>query len=174
MRRFLIACAILLGLAYAVGIPLFLGNEDPSLPSRADAVVALSSSERTLPEAQRLVRRGLAPVLVVSAERGGSTERDTLCRAPRRPKHVVCINVDPFTTSSEPQVVARLASDHRWSTLVVVSPDYESYRMERVFGRCHDLSVVMHSVDEPWWKTAIGIPLEWVKLAVSETVRRGC
>ena len=24
------------------------------------------------------------------------------------------------------------------------------------------------------WRTALGIPLEWVKLAVTETVRRGC
>ena len=46
--------------------------------------------------------------------------------------------------------------------------------MERAFERCPDLTVVMHGVDEPWWRTAVGIPLEWVKLAVSETVRRRC
>ena len=32
MRRVLIACAVVLGLAYAVGIPLFLGKDDSSLP----------------------------------------------------------------------------------------------------------------------------------------------
>ena len=173
MRRVLIACAVVLGLAYAVGIPLFLGADDPSLPSHVDAVVALSSSERTLPEAQKLVKQGLAPILVVSAERSRrSKERAALCRS--HPKQVVCVNADPFTTSSEPQVIARLATAHRWSTLVVVSPNYESYRVERAFGRCPDLTVVMHSVDEPWWRSAIGIPLEWVKLGVAETVRRDC
>lgn len=173
MRRVLIVGAVVLGLAYAVGIPLFLGNDDSSLPSRVDAVVALSSSDQTLPEAQALVRRGLAPILVVSAERSRrSKEVAALCRA--RSKQVVCVNADPFTTSSEPQVIARLAADRRWRTLVAVSPDYQSYRLQRAFGRCRDLTVVMHSVDEPWWRIAVGVPLEWVKLAVSETVRRGC
>jgi hypothetical protein len=173
MRRVLIACAVVLGLAYVVGIPLFLGKDDPSLPSHVDAVVALSSSERTLPEAQELVKQGLAPVLVVSAERSRRSEaRDTLCRS--HPKQVVCVNADPFTTSSEPQVIARLASDRHWSTLVVVSPDYETFRVERAFGRCPDLTVVMHGVDEPWWRSVIGVPLEWVKLGVAETVRRSC
>jgi hypothetical protein len=173
MRRVLIACAVVLGLAYAIGIPLFLGRDDPSLPSHVDAVVALSSSEQTLPEAQKLVRQGLAPVLVVSAEQSRrSKARTTLCRS--HPKQVVCVNADPFTTSSEPQVIARLATDRRWSTLVVVGPNYETYRLERAFGRCPDLTVVMHSVDEPWWRSAIGVPLEWVKLAVAETVRRSC
>lgn len=173
MRRIVMVCAVVLGLAYLVGIPLFLGNDDSSLPRRVDAVVALSGSERTLPEAQKLVKRGLAPVLVVSAERSGrSKARATLCRS--RPKQVVCVNADPFTTSSEPQVIARLANARNWNTLVIVSPNYETFRMERAFGRCPDLTVVMHSVDEPWWRSAIGVPLEWVKLGVAETVRRDC
>jgi hypothetical protein len=173
MRRLLIACAVVLGIAYAVGIPLFLGNKDNSLPNHADAVVALSSSEETLPEAQKLVQSGRAPVLVVSSERSDrNSEQKALCTS--KTKQVVCVNADPFTTSSEPQVVARLATDHHWSTLIVVAPDYESLRVERAFGRCPDVSVVVHSVDEPWWRTAIGIPLEWVKLGVSETVRRSC
>jgi len=173
MRRTVIICAVLLGLAYLIGIPLFLANDDSSLPSRVDAVVALRGSDGTLTEAQKLVKRGLAPVLVVSTERGGgSKKRAALCRS--RPKQVVCVNADPFTTSSEPQVIARLANARRWSTLVVVSPDYESYRMERAFGRCPDLTVVMHGVDQPLLRTAVGIPLEWVKLGVAETVRRSC
>lgn len=173
MRRILIACAVVLGLAYVVGIPLFLRNDDTALPGNADAVVALSSSDRTLPEAQKLVKRGLAPVLVVSAERSRrSKERAALCRS--KSEQVVCVNADPFTTSSEPQVIARLANNRRWKTLVVVSPDYESFRVERAFGRCPGLTVVVHDVDEPWWRSAIGVPLEWVKLGVSETVRRDC
>ena len=40
--------------------------------------------------------------------------------------------------------------------------------------RCGDSGVVEYGIDEPWWRNAIGVPLEWIKLAVSETVRRGC
>jgi len=173
MRRIVMVCAVVLGLAYLIGIPVFLGSDDNALPNRVDAVVALSSSEHSLPEAQALVKKGLAPILVVSAERSGrSKERAALCRS--RPKHVVCVNADPFTTSSETQVIARLAKDRHWSTLVVVGPDYEDFRIGRSFDRCPGLTVVMHGVDEPWWRTAIGIPLEWVKLGVAETVRRSC
>jgi len=173
MRRVVIACAVVLGLAYLIGIPLFLGKENQSLPARVDAVVALSSSDEALPQAQKLVQKGLAPILVVSAERSGrNKQRAALCRS--KPKHVVCVNADPFTTSSETQVIARLAKDRHWSTLVVVGPDYESFRVGRSFERCPGLTVVMHSVDEPLWRSAIGIPLEWVKLGVAETVRRGC
>ncbi len=171
MRRFLIVCAVVLGLAYVVGIPLFLHNDDDSLPHNADAVVALSGSDQTLPEAQKLVQQGLAPVLVVSAERRRrSAERTALCRS----KQVVCVNADPFTTSSEPQVVAQLANTRRWKTVVVVSPDYASLRVERAFRRCPGVTVVVHGVDEPWWRSAIEVPLEWVKLGVSETGRRDC
>ena len=173
MRRFAIACAIVLGLAYVIGIPLFLRNDDSSLPNRADAVVALSGSAQTLPEAQKLVREGLAPVLVVSDERTrASKEREALCRS--HPKQIICVNADPFTTSSEPRVIAQLANNRSWTTLVVVAPDYESLRVERAFGRCPGLTVVVQDVDESWWRTAIGVPLEWVKLGVSETVRRDC
>jgi hypothetical protein len=71
-------------------------------------------------------------------------------------------------------VIAQLANNRRWTTLVVVGPDYESFRVERAFRRCPGLTVVVHGVDEPWWRSAIGVPLEWVKLGVSETVRRDC
>src|SRR6478609_9258973 len=76
MRRFLIACA--------VGIPVFLGREDDSLPKGADAVVALSGSSGTLPAAQTLVGGGIAPTLVVSAKRNSTDKaRNRLCRAKR-------------------------------------------------------------------------------------------
>jgi hypothetical protein len=126
-----------------------------------------------LPEAQKLVRQGLAPVLVVSAERTRqSKERATLCRS--HPEQVVCVNADPFTASSEQRVIAQLANNRKWKTLVVVTPDYESFRVERAFDRCPGITFVVHDVDEPWWRSAIGVPLEWVKLGVSETVRRDC
>ena len=64
MRRFLIACAIVLGLGYVIGIPLFLRNsDDDSLPKGADAVVALAGSDNTLPAAQTLVGGGIAPTM---------------------------------------------------------------------------------------------------------------
>jgi len=48
----------------------------------ADAVVALAGSDNTLPAAQTLVGGGIAPTLVVSAERNGNDKaRARACRA---------------------------------------------------------------------------------------------
>jgi len=58
--------------------------------------------------------------------------------------------------------------------VILVTSDYETLRADRAFQRCGDFRVAAYGVDESWWRTAIGIPLEWVKLAVSETARRGC
>jgi uncharacterized SAM-binding protein YcdF (DUF218 family) len=172
MRRFLIVCAVGLAAAFVIGVPLFLGQDD-SLPRGADAVVALAGSERVVPAAQTLVGGGIAPMLVVSAERNGrDARRAKLCRS--KADDVICVYGGPFATSGEAQAITRLALDRNWDTIILVSADYEQLRLERAFRRCGDFRVATYGVDEPWWNTAIGIPLEWVKLAVSETVRRNC
>ena len=174
MRRFLIACAIVLGLGYVIGIPLFLRHsDDDSLPKGADAVVALAGSDNTLPAAQTLVGGGSAPPLVVSAERNGNDKaRARACRA--KSDDVVCIYAGPYSSVGEAQAISQLAKRRNWDTVVLVTSDYETFRAERSFRRCGDFRVATYGVDEPWWRTVIGIPLEWVKLAVTETVRRNC
>ena len=174
MRRFVIGCAIVLGLAYVIGIPLFLRNgDDGSLPKGADAIVALAGSDNALPAAQTLVGGGIAPTLVVSAERnGGDKARSRACRA--KASDVVCIYAGPFSSVGEAQAISQLAKRRNWDTVVLVTSDYETFRAGRSFRRCGNYRVATYGVDEPWWRTAIGIPLEWVKLAVTETVRRNC
>lgn len=173
MRRFVLYSLAVLALAYVVGIPLFLGHDDGSLPKGADAVVALAGSDRTLPAAQQLIGGGIAPTLVVSADRnGGDKQRRSICRA--KADDVVCISAGRFSSTGEAQAVAELARRRNWDTVVLVTSDYETFRAERSFERCGSFRVATYGVDEPAWRTALGIPLEWVKLAVSETVRRSC
>ena len=173
MRRFLLFALALLAGAYIIGIPLFLGQSDDPLPEDADAVVALAGSNRILSAAQTLVGGGIAPTLVVSADRNARDEkRVRLCKA--KQPDVVCVYAGPFTSGNEAQAVTRLAERRNWDTLVLVTADYEMFRAERVFRRCGEFRVEASGVDEPWWRTAIGIPVEWVNLALAETVRRNC
>ena len=79
-----------------------------------------------------------------------------------------------YDPSLQSVVLAKLAKARDWDRVVVVAPSYMSVRIDRVFDRCADARVVQVDADEPWWRDAIAIPLEWVSLAVSETVRRGC
>ena len=173
MRRFALVCLVALALAYAIGIPLFLRHDSSSLPKGADAVVALAGSEDALPAAQTLVGGGIAPTLVVSATRGSRDEaRSRVCRS--KASDVICVYAGPFSSAGEAQAITELAKRRNWDTVVLVTPDYETFRAERAFRRCGNFRVATYGVDAPFWRTAVGIPLEWVKLAVSETVRRNC
>ena len=173
VRRFVIIVAVLLGLAYAIGIPAFLERDDDPLPPSADAIVVLAGSDNRLPAAQALFDGGLAPTLVVSADRSGhDKQRAKLCRNP--PKGVICIHAGPFSTQGEAQAVKELVDQRDWDSLILVTSRYHLFRASRIFRRCVDAKITEHGVDEPWWRNAIAVPLEWIKLGVSETVRRGC
>jgi uncharacterized SAM-binding protein YcdF (DUF218 family) len=172
VRRFLIFAAIVLAVAYAIGIPLFLDRDD-AVPARADAIVALSGSDRPLPAAQALFASGVAPTLVVSTDRSRPDKsRATLCKKP--PKGVVCIRPGQLSTFDEARLVNDLANRNHWRSIVLVSSQYQIYRATRIFERCVDAQVAGDGVDEPWWRNAIAVPLEWIKLGISETVRRRC
>ena len=71
VRRFVIIVAVALGLAYVIGVPAFLERDDDPLPPKADAIVVLAGSDNRLPAAEALFDGGLAPTLVVSADRSG-------------------------------------------------------------------------------------------------------
>lgn len=173
MRRFLLWCAIVLAAAYAVGVPLFMLSDDDAIPEGADAVVVLAGPDNLLPAGQTLVNGGIAPTLVVSATRSGRGDRRVrLCQA--EPEGVECVYPGPFSTPGEAQAISALAKSRGWDTVVLVTPDYERYVAQRVFRRCGDFRVAEHGVDQPWWRDVVGIPLEWVKFAIAETVRRGC
>jgi uncharacterized SAM-binding protein YcdF (DUF218 family) len=173
VRRFLVVCAVGLLAAWGLGW-LILMNDEDELPNDADAVVVLAGSESSLPRGQALVGGGIAPTLVVSTGRGTrDARRRSLCRNP--PENVLCVVRGPFVTGGELQAIAKVARNRDWDTVVVVAPSYMSLRLDRVFERCaNQARVVQDDIDEPWWRDAIAIPLEWVNLAVAETVRRDC
>jgi hypothetical protein len=172
VRRFLAFCGVALVASYVLGVLLLDGDDEP-LPSDADAVVVLQGSDRSLREGQALVGGGIAPTLVVSAPRSGrGDERRELCQNP--PASVVCVVGGPFREGGELQAIGRVARNRDWETVLIVTPSYQHVRVERMVERCADVRAVGVDVDEPWWRDAIALPLEWVKLAVAETVRRGC
>ncbi len=172
VRRFLVVCAVGLVAAWGLGSLILLADDD-SLPSDADAVVVLTGSERSLPAGQALVGGGIAPTLVVTSTRTGRDDaRRRLCRKP--PETVVCVVGGPFARGGELQAIARVAENRNWDTVVVVSPSYQRLRVDRVLGRCAGVRVVGVGVDDPWYRDAVALPLEWVKLGVAETVRRRC
>ena len=173
MRRFVLVCLVVLAAAYVIGVPFFLMTDDEAIPEGADAVVVLSGPDNLLAAGRTLVGGGIAPTLVVSASRSArGNKRVSYCRA--EPEDVQCIYAGPFSTPGEAQAISELAKKRNWDTIVLVTTEVDRQLAERVFRRCGDFRAVASGVDQPWWRNVVGVPLEWLKFAVAETVRRGC
>ncbi len=178
MKTFLALLLLLVVGAYAVGAVVFLLRDDDTLPANADAVVVLAGSESRLPVALSLVRKGVAPVLVVSEDDSDDDPaRAGLCRQGKVPGvkvELVCRSAVPYSTRGEARFVASLADRRGWDSIVVVTSRYHLFRAERLFRRCTDAKLVMQAVPESVGDNLLAIPREWAKLGLAETTRRGC
>lgn len=165
--------------AYAVGGALFLARDDDPV-SRADAVVVLAGGESRLDVGLDLVRDAVAPALVVSEDVSGrDDQRVAFCAdggvdAKLADVEVICRKASPFSTRGESRVVAELADRRGWNSLVVVTSRYHLFRAERLIRRCTDAKLAMRGASDGWLRNVVAVPLEWVKLGLAETTRRGC
>lgn len=178
MRRLLFLIVLVLALVYGVGAWLFLGRKDDPLPAHGvDAVVVLAGSRVRLPVALDLIHRHVSRTLVVSeASNDADPARYALCHGPKPNGYrLICQRADPFSTRGEARMTAALATRHHWRSIAVVTSRFHLFRARLIFARCTSAKLVMRgtSADTLAWK-AMSIPLEWVKLARSVTLRRGC
>lgn len=162
-------------LQYVLGATMFLTYPETTFHGPVGAVAVLAGSETRLPVARRIMDDGLAPVLVVSDDApSDDRERERFCAQPRHPYRVICRRPDPFSTRGEARMVAALAERNGWRSVAVVTSRFHLLRTKRLFERCTDAVLVVRGSPEPWYRYITQIPLEWVKLAVAETTRRGC
>lgn len=152
----------------AVGAFLVLVPHDDR-PARADAVIVLSGTRQRLPVGERLVRQGYAPVLVVSRSTHPKPAEQRACRG-----EALCFRADPYSTRGEARAIARLAAQHHWRTVDVVTSRFHIYRARIVIRRCYHGG--LHMIGAP--QSRLHLPLdavkETLKLAYQETVARGC
>ena len=144
-------------------------------PRRADAVVVLSGVRKArLVKGLELVRRGVAPTLVISDGRApGWAEGNRLCDGGTKFR-VVCFRPRPYSTHGEATDVARLARARGWRSLVVVTSRYHLTRARLLFRRCLDGSVSAVSAETSPGAMALNVPFEWGKLLYQLTLERDC
>ena len=172
-RRTLLVTAVVAVVLLVVGVValnlrLFVYPAS-STPAHADAVVVLAGGEgERLDKGLQLVQDGVAPNLVVS------TGPDELCTG-RHPFSVYCFLPHPDDTRGEAEAVGRIAAQHGWQHIVLVTSDYHATRarilVERCFAGTVDVSAA-HSSKGPLpllW--AIGH--EWGGL-IESAIHRGC
>jgi uncharacterized SAM-binding protein YcdF (DUF218 family) len=173
LRRYpLVALAFIILVYAAAAVWLFLVPHDQR-PRHADAVVVLSGSRLRLPVAVRLVRRGDAPLLVVSRNDRPTPLERRAC-AGSLGVRTLCLRAKPFSTQGEARLIARLARQRGWQTVDVVTSQFHVFRARFMIARCYSGRLVMVGAPDPTgWALARNVVLEPVKLAYHE-LRRGC
>lgn len=172
MRPLLLIAIVLLTAVAVASVPLFILYDDDEV-AQADAVMVLAGEKRRLPVGLELVARGVAPVLVISDGLDPRwTQANRLCRF-GDPARIVCVRPDPYSTRGEARLAARLAREHGWRSLVVVSSRFHLFRGRTLFERCLDGEVAFVGSPNPGLRLPLAIAFEWIKLGVA-TVRRGC
>jgi uncharacterized SAM-binding protein YcdF (DUF218 family) len=142
----------------------------------ADAAIVLAGGRGSrLSEGLDLVRKGVAPVLVVSD--GWSPtwpEANRLCAGRSSPVQVVCFHPEPYSTHGEAEAFAKLAAKRGWKSVVVISSRYHLVRARMLFKRCYDGTVLTYPARTSLLDRVLAAPIETVKLGYALLVRTGC
>jgi uncharacterized SAM-binding protein YcdF (DUF218 family) len=143
-------------------------------PRRADLVVVLSGDRDRLAKGVELMRKGVAPVLVISdGNIPGWAAGNRLCRG-KASFRTICFHPEPFSTRGEAQYVSRLMRRRGWKRVVVVTSTYHVVRARMDFRRCVAGTVAgvgAHARLAQWIR---GVVSEWPKLGYALTAGRSC
>ncbi|MFI5042675.1 MAG: YdcF family protein, partial [Acidimicrobiales bacterium] len=131
-RRLILSAVAIVGALAVLSGALFVWPRSDT-PTHADAVVVPGGEGERVPEAIRLVRRGLAPVLAVSAAHEGWGP----CPTERLPVEVICFRPEPYTTQGEARWLADTARARGWRSVIVVVSTAQATRARLRVGRCY-------------------------------------
>jgi uncharacterized SAM-binding protein YcdF (DUF218 family) len=144
-------------------------------PKDADAVVIFSGGRgERLAKAEDLMRRRVAPILVIS---NGTDPKWPQANRWCEQAHVRCPRPSPDNTEGEAKVVAQLASDERWDSVVLVTSTYHATRAGMLLRRCVDdrvdVDVVAAKPRQGALRTWAYAAKEWLAVARAQ-VDRDC
>jgi uncharacterized SAM-binding protein YcdF (DUF218 family) len=163
-----VVAVLLVVVLVVVNLELFVWPSTGTV-RHADAVVVFAGGDgERLERGLTLVRDGVAPTLVAS------TGPDRLCNA-HLSFQVICFLPHPNDTRGEAETFARLAAEHDWKRIVLVTSTYHVTRARLLLGRCFHGSVEVSAATPHkgllGWLVAI--THEWGGLAES-LVQRSC
>jgi uncharacterized SAM-binding protein YcdF (DUF218 family) len=131
-------------IAICAGFPVYVSPQIDSLRS-ADAIFVLGGNgyER-YPYAIELALQGLAPRVVMSNPAGVQDIWLTdLCEQRRYGFSVSCFEPEPATTKGEARELRRLATEHGWRRVIVVTFRPHISRARYIVEQCFDGELIM-------------------------------
>lgn len=152
MRRLAVLALVVLTVLASAGVAGFvLFNRPRADPlARADAIVVLGGEwDGRVAYGLDLARRGYADTVLLSEGYTGLGHDSDLagaCAEPIPAVRVVCFAPEPYTTRGEAMYTAKLAAEHQWRTVIVVSWNYHLVRARYIFRRCFDGDLIMRPV----------------------------
>ena len=152
-RALAIVALICLAVVAVLGVAgYFLFNRPHADPlTKADAIVVLGGdNDGRFQYGLSLAEQGYADTVVLSDAYNDKpadlADFERACAAGSATITVLCFTPAPFTTRGEAMHLARLAKEHNWTHVIVVSWNYHMVRARYIFHQCFDGSVTMRPV----------------------------
>jgi len=107
-------------------------------PVHSDAILVLGSPtvDGRAEEGIRLADAGYAGTLVISIGWAKGRQRVPACADDNPRYRVICFQPDPTTTRGEAEEFGRLARQHNWHSVLVVTSVYHVSRARLIVDRC--------------------------------------
>ena len=168
-----VAALLVMALFVAVTARLFVFPAQ-GMPAHVDAIVMLDGpgDAGRRATALRLAKERRAPTLLIS--RGRFESAHWRCPLPMRYVKVICFNPSPATTQGEAEFVGRLASQHRWTSVALVTVTPQDTRARLRLSRCFPGAVYVLTSPLPTEEWPYQIAYEWGATLKALFLQRKC
>jgi hypothetical protein len=159
-------------LVFAVATARLFVWPDRGMPARVSAIVMLDApGGDVLKAAVDLARQHRAAYLVISL---GTPDSGYRCPRPVPRVKLICFNPNPATTQGEAEFVGRLATQHHWRSVAVVTITPQDSRARLRLERCFHGPVYVQTVPVSLTYWPYQIAYQWGALIKALVVQRRC
>jgi len=173
-RGITVLVLVLIILLGTVTARLYVWPATGSMPAKVDAIVVLGGPGDRVDYAMQLARENRAPYLVFS--KGLGWLPPGICTEHVGSATVICFQPNPDTTQGESEAFAKLAKQHSWRSVALVTTQEQAWRAKLWFGRCYP-SGQYYSVGPKLPLSMIipgGVIYEWGATVKAEVFDRSC
>lgn len=145
---------------------------DNGMPARVDAIVVLGGADNRLGLGLQLARERRAPYLLLSL--GLPWLPPGVCQQHVGSAQVICFRPVPDTTQGEAEGASKIARQHGWRSIVLVTTRDQVWRAHLRFERCYSGQIYGVGSAIPWYQWPYQVGYQWVGTLKAEFTERGC